>query len=54
MILTAKELAKYLRFCIPTINKLAKEGSIPGVRIGNSWRFDKGVIDAWLGKGGDK
>jgi excisionase family DNA binding protein len=51
-ILTAKELAGYLRFHEITIYKLANEGKIPATRIGRSWRFDKEAVDKWLIRGG--
>ena len=31
-----------------TVYKHAKQGAIPGFRIGTSWRFDKSKIDAAL------
>jgi hypothetical protein len=31
-----------------TVYKHAKEGVIPGFRVGNSWRFDKTKIDELL------
>jgi excisionase family DNA binding protein len=36
-----------------TVYKHAKQGTIPGFRIGNSWRFDKNRIDAALLGGED-
>jgi hypothetical protein len=36
-----------------TVYKHAKMGTIPGFRIGNSWRFDKNKIDAALLGGED-
>ena len=47
-LMTVKELERYLRFTRKTIYKLLKEGSIPAVKIGNKWRFDKEAIDEWL------
>ena len=44
-ILTAKELADYLKLTEVTIYKYANEGKIPGFKIGNRWRFDKEQID---------
>jgi len=46
--MTVEELSQYLRFTRKTIYKLLKQGSIPAVRIGNKWRFDRKVIDDWL------
>jgi len=50
-IMTAKEMAKYLRLHHITIRQLSKEGKIPAIQIGRVWRFDKEVIDAWIAKG---
>jgi excisionase family DNA binding protein len=41
---TASDLAKYLKLSAPTIYKLAKNGQIPGFRIGDSWRFEMDEI----------
>jgi len=51
-IMTPKEVASYLKMSVLTVYKHAKQGTIPGFRIGNSWRFDKSKIDAAL-LGGD-
>ena len=53
-IMTTKELAKYLRLHEITICKRAAEGNIPGIRIGNAWRFDKEAIDKWISEGDKK
>jgi excisionase family DNA binding protein len=47
-LMTVEELGKYLRFTRKTIYKMLKEGSLPAIRIGNKWRFDKAAIDDWL------
>ena len=47
-ILTPKEVAHYLKMSVLTVYKHAKEGVIPGFRVGNSWRFDKTKIDDLL------
>ena len=44
-IMTPKEVAKYLKMSVLTVYKHAKQGTIPGFRVGNSWRFDKKRID---------
>ncbi len=53
-IMTTKEVAKYLRLHAITICKHAKEGKIPAIRIGRVWRFDKEIIDKWIGEGQEK
>ena len=47
-IMTPKEVANYLKMSVLTVYKHAKQGTIPGFRIGTSWRFDKNKIDAAL------
>jgi len=44
-VLTVKEVAKYLKLSERSIYKLAREGKIPGTKIGNKWRFDKRKVD---------
>ena len=44
-ILTADEVAEYLKLSKITVYKLAKDGSIPGFRVGGSWRFSKSNIE---------
>ena len=47
-LMTLPELAQYLRFTRKTVYRLLKKGSIPAIRIGRKWRFDKDSIDEWL------
>jgi len=47
-VLTISEVAQYLSVSESTIYKMVKEGQIPAVRIGKSWRFLQTVIDTWL------
>ena len=51
-IMKPKEVAQYLKMSILTVYKHAKQGTIPGFRVGNSWRFDKKCIDEILIKSG--
>ena len=44
-ILTADEVAGYLKLSKITIYKLAKDGALPGFRVGGSWRFSKANIE---------
>jgi excisionase family DNA binding protein len=43
-ILTAREVAAYLRLTETTVCKLAASGDLPGFKIGKSWRFERGEI----------
>lgn len=47
-LMTVEELGQYLRFTKKTIYKLLKQESIPALRIGNKWRFDRKAVDDWL------
>jgi excisionase family DNA binding protein len=47
-LMTAKQLAAYLSVNERTVIKLVADGSIPGVKVGNQWRFRKAMIDTWL------
>lgn len=53
-IMTTKELADYLKLHPITICKYAADGTIPAIRIGRVWRFDKEAIDKWIGDGESK
>jgi excisionase family DNA binding protein len=47
-LITAGELAAYLRVHTITICRLATRGEIPCFRVGRGWRFDKKTVDIWL------
>lgn len=47
-ILTPKEAALYLNVHVQTIYQLAKNGTLPGRKLGGSWRFNKATLDEWL------
>ena len=43
-VLTADEVAKHLRIHPYTVRRLAREGKLPGFRIGGQWRFNRSQI----------
>jgi excisionase family DNA binding protein len=47
-ILTAKEVAEYLKIHPLTVHKFAREGKIPAFKIGTDWRFHKKYIERWI------
>jgi excisionase family DNA binding protein len=49
-ILTVHDVAQYLRMSEAKVYRLAKEGVLPVVRIGKTWRFRKDLLDDWLSK----
>ena len=51
-LMTVQEVAEYLRVKPSSIYEWAKNGKIPGVKVGRLWRFKREQIDEWLRKGG--
>ena len=47
-IMTAQEVAHYLRLDKATIYRLAQAGEIPAVKVGRTWRFKRELIDEWF------
>jgi excisionase family DNA binding protein len=47
-LMTVKQLAAYLNVNERTVLKLVYEGALPGVKVGNQWRFRLAMIDTWL------
>ena len=47
-IMTAKEVAEYLRLTEATIYKLAQAGEVPALKLGRTWRFKRELIDEWF------
>src|SRR5229473_6893831 len=47
-LMTVRQLADYLNLNERTVLKLVSESELPGVKIGNQWRFRKTMLDAWL------
>jgi excisionase family DNA binding protein len=47
-LMTIKQLAEYLSVNDRTVLKLVSDGALPGVKVGNQWRFRKAMIDTWL------
>ena len=47
-ILTVKEAATYLQLGKRSLYRLAKEGTIPGKKILNKWRFEKESLRKWV------
>jgi len=47
-VITIRELAAYLKMAEKTLYRLAAEGTVPGFKVGGSWRFRKSEIDKWI------
>ena len=50
-LMTIEELAAYLKLSKSSLYQFARAGKVPGVKIGQQWRFHKDVIDAWVRDG---
>jgi len=47
-ILTVKEVAEYLRVNQRTVYRLAVDRTLPGFKVGATWRFKRVDIDEWI------
>ena len=47
-LIDSSEAAKLLRIHPKTLQNMARNGRIPGIRIGKYWRFRASEIDRWL------
>ena len=47
-LLTTAQVAEYLRVDKFTVYRLVTQKNIPAFKVGNQWRFNKDMIDAWL------
>ena len=47
-ILDADEVAKLLRVHPRTIKRLARQGQLPGFRVGGQWRFRRAAIEEYI------
>jgi len=46
--LSPAEVAELLGCCGETVNEAARDGRLPGVKFGRSWRFPRVALDAAL------
>ncbi len=49
-LMTAPEVAKYLKVELRTIYRYLREAQLPAIRMGGRWRFRREDIDGWLQK----
>jgi excisionase family DNA binding protein len=47
-IMTVHDVADYLRLSEAKIYRMAKEGHVPAIRMGKTWRFKRDLIDDWI------
>jgi len=47
-LLDVRQVASYLKLHEVTVLKFARQGKLPGFKVGRKWRFRAGDIRAWL------
>ena len=47
-LITVNEVAAYLRVNPMTVYRMANRGELPGIKVGDLWRFKERDIAAWL------
>jgi excisionase family DNA binding protein len=48
-LLSAPEVARYLRLNVKRVQARARAGRLPGRRVGRKWLFDRRALDQTLG-----
>jgi excisionase family DNA binding protein len=49
-LLTAEQVAHYLKVDKFTVYRLVSQKKIPAFKVGSQWRFKRRMIDAWLAR----
>ena len=47
-LLSTEEAAAHLRLHPKTLQRMARHGEVPSIRIGKYWHFRLSVLDAWV------
>jgi excisionase family DNA binding protein len=47
-ILKIDQVAELLQLHVMTVYRLAKEGKLPGFKVGGRWRFHRDALEAWM------
>jgi excisionase family DNA binding protein len=50
ILLTAHQVARYLRIDKFTVYRLVSQKKLPAFKVGNQWRFKRQLLDEWLKK----
>jgi excisionase family DNA binding protein len=45
---TVRQVAEYLSVNERTVYRMAERGELPGFKVGDTWRFRREDIDAWI------
>lgn len=47
-IMTAQEVAGYLKIAPLTVYRMAQQGKLPAFKVGSDWRFKRSAVDRWI------
>lgn len=47
-VMTAEEVAEYLKCSKNHVQKMARDGKIPARKVGYLWRFSRTVLEQWM------
>ncbi len=47
-LLNVKEVADFLRVNVTTVYTWARQGQLPAIKVGRSWRFRQSDLETWL------
>ena len=47
-ILKVEQVAEFLHLHVMTVYRLAKEGKLPGFKVGGQWRFRLNDLENWM------
>jgi len=48
VMMTIHDVARYLRLSEAKVYQMAKEGLLPALRMGKTWRFKRELLDEWI------
>src|ERR1700674_1930580 len=47
-VLTSREAAQLLKISPATLQRLARAGKVPAIKIGKLWRYSNSALDEWV------
>lgn len=53
-VMTVSEVSAFLKLGESTVYRLAKNGKLPGRKVGGVWRFSRKKLDDWLNQSPDE
>jgi excisionase family DNA binding protein len=48
VLLTSREAAKILKIHPKVLERMAKRGEVPALKVGKFWRYHAATLDAWI------